>query len=116
MPPRKIASNFRTNTNSKPNPNRRGEIVRITFQRIVFSSSLTGGVFAEIYDYAPDKTHKTVRSFFDLKTICSILKCCIMPTKKQVVNDDDNNNNNNNNSNNNNKLEINGMNMSQNVF
>ena len=73
---------------------------------------MTGGVFAEIYDYAPYKTHKTVRSFFDLKTICSILKCCIMPTKKQVVNDYNNNNNNNNN----NKLEINGMKMSQKVF
>ena len=115
MPPRKIASNFRTNTNSKPNPCWRGVIVRITFQIIFFSSSLTRGVFAEIYVYAPCKTHKTVKSFFDLKTICSILKCCIMPTKKQVVNDDDDNNNNNN-SNNNNKLEINGMNMSQNVF
>ena len=31
------------------------------------------------------KTHETVRSFFGLKTISSILKCCIMPTKKKLL-------------------------------
>ena len=39
-------------------------------------------------------------SFFGLKTICSILKCCIMTTKKEIVNNKNNNNSNSNNNNN----------------
>ena len=29
--------------------------------------------------------------FYGVKTICSILKCCITPTKKEIVNNNNNN-------------------------